>query len=226
MDIKHTAILALALLACSCHDTLRNGDLVFQANESSNFVDAIEAATYNGGLSFSHVGLVYTSDTGIYVIEATPRHGVVATPIEAFLDDSAHDTFGKPLVKYYRAKASHDLADKAVAKALSLIGTPYDFAFDTGTENIYCSELIYECFIGTDGRHLFETQPMNFRDANGNLPAYWVEHFGRLGIPIPENESGTNPNDMARSDKIKELAIQDAYSSSNLAAKKLKLTLP
>lgn len=208
MKFKNLVCFFFALVVCSCTDTLRNGDLVFQVNDNSGFVDAIETATNRDGLSFSHVGIVYLSDTGHYIIEATPKHGVVATTIEDFLDDSAHDSDGNPMVKYYRVKTTQDLADKAVLKAISFIGTPYDFAFAQGTENIYCSELVYECFLDKDGNHIFPSQPMNFRDADGNLPVYWEEHFKKLGIPVPENEKGTNPNDMAQSGIIKALKIK------------------
>ena len=33
--------------------------------------------------------------------------------------------------------------------------------------------------------------------ADGELPAYWSEHFAALGMPVPEGVAGTNPNDMA-----------------------------
>jgi len=208
MRLRHFASLIVTVLFCSCTETLRNGDIVFQVNDSSDFVDAIEAATNKSDLSFSHVGMVNVTDSGIYIIEANPKKGVVATPLVDFYDDSAHDRSGKPLVIFYRVKASQDIADKAVARAASFIGRPYDFAFSQGANELYCSELIYECFIDEDGKHIFTTQPMNFRDENGQLPPYWTEHFNRLGIPVPENEEGTNPNDMASSDKVELLRIK------------------
>lgn len=198
----------IALMLYSCHDRFRNGDLVFQINESSDFVDAIEAATNKPDLSFSHVGLISVTDSGVYIIEASPKHGVVATELNDFYDDSAHDGNGKPMVRFYRAKVAQDIADKAVARAASFIGTPYDFAFSQGTSELYCSELIYESFIDENGQHLFPSQPMNFRDDKGDLPSYWIEHFNKLGIPVPENEEGTNPNDMANSDAVEILKIK------------------
>ena len=199
-------IIAIVLSACS--DCLRNGDLVFQTNDDSDFTDAIVSSTDRNGLSFSHVGILYSSDTGQYIIEATPKHGVVATAINDFLDDSAHDNEDNPLVRFYRVKISQDLADKAVKRALSFIGKPYDFAFNPDSESIYCSELVYESYLDENGCHIFTTQPMNFRDAEGNLPPYWIEHFGKLGIAIPENEEGTNPNDMADSEMIEALRMR------------------
>jgi alpha-L-fucosidase len=40
-------------------------------------------------------------------------------------------------------------------------------------------------------------------DADGNLPDYWVDHFRKLGIPVPEGVEGTNPADLARSPLLK-----------------------
>ena len=208
MKILRFVIPFFALMLNACSDRLHNGDLVFQINESSDFVDAIEASTNKSDLSFSHVGLVSVTDSGIYVIEASPKHGVVATRLNDFYDDSAHDKNGKPMVRFYRAKVAQDIADKAVARAASFIGTPYDFAFSQGTSELYCSELIYESFIDENGQHLFPTLPMNFRNDKGDLPSYWIEHFNKLGIPVPENEEGTNPNDMANSDAVEILKIK------------------
>ena len=46
---------------------------------------------------------------------------------------------------------------------------------------------------------------MNWRDAEGRLPEYWVEHFRQLGAEVPEGVPGTNPTDMARSPLLKKL---------------------
>ena len=43
---------------------------------------------------------------------------------------------------------------------------------------------------------------MNFRDADGNLPAYWIEHFEKQNAEIPENELGSNPGELSKSEKI------------------------
>ena len=67
---------------------------------------------------------------------------------------------------------------------------------------MYCSELVYECYLMCDGQHLFEAKPMNWRDKEGNLPQYWQEHFEKLGMPVPEGVPGTNPTDLSRSPQL------------------------
>ena len=62
------------------------------------------------------------------------------------------------------------------------------------------AELIEVVFDG-----LFPSKPMNWRDAEGNLPKYWVQHFKKLGVPVPEGVPGTNPTDLSRSPILKKL---------------------
>jgi hypothetical protein len=101
--------------------------------------------------------------------------------------------------------------DSVLTRARSYIGQPYDKAFLPDNGALYCSELIYECFLedysyesGTD-RHLFKASPMNWRDANGNLPKYWMKHFKKLKMAVPEGVMGTNPTDLSRSPLLRRL---------------------
>ena len=44
---------------------------------------------------------------------------------------------------------------------------------------------------------------MTFKNPQtGEFLAGWVDHYKKLGIPVPEGEPGCNPNGMAASDKI------------------------
>ena len=46
---------------------------------------------------------------------------------------------------------------------------------------------------------------MNWKDASGEFPAYWVWLFDLIGEPIPQDVPGTNPQQMAT-----EPILQDA----------------
>jgi len=37
---------------------------------------------------------------------------------------------------------------------------------------------------------------MNFKDSEGQMPSYWTRLFAQLGQPIPQDEPGTNPQQM------------------------------
>ena len=199
-------ILGFAALEISCtpssrrKDSLREGDLIFQANEGSDFVSAIEAVTSSKdpGMSFSHVGIVHYRE-GIkapYVIEATPSYGVVATPLSEFLDSSAHSSVdGCPLVRVKRYPDAR-IARKAAQRSLKFLGKEYDFLFSPGQETLYCTELVYYCFRTDDGKPLLNTNPMTFKDSTGKTSPLWEEYYARREAPIPEGVPGTNPNDM------------------------------
>lgn len=46
---------------------------------------------------------------------------------------------------------------------------------------------------------------MSFRDAEGQMPAFWVELFAKLGETVPEGVPGTNPNDLSRDEQLVEV---------------------
>ena len=166
------------------------GDLLFiRANPyDSDMEQAIKESTGK----YTHVALLelehnpkYPGGTAAWVIEATPSKGVVRTPWHDWRHSWDYDT--------YRLNIPFDTA-AVIARAKSLLGKPYDNAFLPDNDAYYCSELIQTAF-----GDLFESKPMNWRDANGKLPDYWKKHFKELGIPVPEGVPGTNPTDLSHS---------------------------
>jgi photosystem II stability/assembly factor-like uncharacterized protein len=169
---------------------LRPGDLLFFSEEGA-MDNAIKASTGQ----YTHVAMVESlgqRDT-VWIIDATQKHGVSRRPY-IFKIDNHPDVYRVD----FRAAF---YADDAIRRARSFIGQPYDNAFLPDNGALYCSELIYECYrdIADSDTHLFESKPMNWRDANGKLPDYWKKHFKELGIPVPEGVPGTNPTDLSRS---------------------------
>lgn len=174
--------------------TLQSGDLLFLTKNKSAMEKAITASTGE----YSHVALVERdSADDVWVIEASPKEGVQRVPYEQFERNHLH-SFGKD-IDIYRLTVPFDTA-AVLARAKSLIGKPYDDAFLPDNDAYYCSELIQVAFGG-----LFESKPMNWRDAYGNLPEYWIRHFEKLNIPVPEGVMGTNPTDLSRSPLLKKL---------------------
>ena len=53
-----------------------------------------------------------------------------------------------------------------------------------------------ECFRDADGRMIFPSSPMNFKGPDGEFPVYWVWLFEQLGMAVPQDVPGTNPNGM------------------------------
>lgn len=189
-------LVCVLLTACMEAGVLHDGDLIFQANEDGGFVDAIENVTDG---AWSHVGIIQLRADGVYVLEASPGQGVVRTPLAAFLDASAHDAAGRAVVKVCRIRdLSAAEAAAALGRAEVCLGRPYDYAFDPGTEALYCSELVYESFRKEDGSYIFKANPMSFKGPDGKTDPYWIRYYERMERDIPEGVPGTNPNDLSR----------------------------
>ena len=172
--------------------TLQSGDLIFWSKGGSVMEKAITASTGE----YTHVALVECDSAGdVWIIEAIPEKGVQRKSFRAFdRGFSMSRTFD-----VYRLTIPFDTAT-VIARATNLVGKPYDDAFLPDNDAYYCSELIQVAF-----GDLFESKPMNWRDADGQLPEYWVKHFEKLGAPVPEGVPGTNPTDMSRSPLLKRL---------------------
>ena len=173
--------------------TLLPGDLLFY-EDSAGMGAAIRESTGH----YTHVAMIESVGDTIYIIDATQRYGVSRRPFLRQLNDD------RPYPTAYRLTIPFDTA-VVIAHARSFVGQPYDNAFLPDNGALYCSELIYECYLDTAGRHLFEAQPMNFRNKQGRMPHYWKKHFKRLGIKVPEGILGTNPTDMSRSPLLHKL---------------------
>ena len=70
---------------------------------------------------------------------------------------------------------------------------------------LYCSELVRESYLGPEGEYLFDEAPMNFLDAEGEMPLYWTQLFALLGMDVPQGVPGTNPQAMSESGLLKKL---------------------
>ena len=175
--------------------TLQSGDLIFLNNNRSDMEKAITASTGE----YTHVALVERdSADDVWVIEASPKKGVQRISYKQF--ERNHNLgFFRGNIDIYRLTVPFDTL-AVIARAKSLVGKPYDEAFLPYNDAYYCSELIQVAF-----GDIFPSKPMNWRDADGNLPDYWKKHFEKLGVAVPEGVLGTNPTDMSRSPLLKRL---------------------
>lgn len=192
------------VLSCA-GQCLENGDLLFEVAGISEFSKAISSSTAAvDSLQFDHVAMVFIEDNGaVKVIEASPEAGVRKIAIEDFLF-SATKIGDKPGVVVKRLKEDYS-SRKAVERALKCIGMPYDWWYLPNNGKMYCSELIYECYIDNKGNHIFEARPMNFRTPDGKLPEFWVNLYKELGQPVPEGVLGTNPADLSKDKRLTEI---------------------
>ena len=193
-------------LFCACanveHFRLQTGDLLFQVGENSELSAAIaEATSGESCVHYTHVGIALVENGTVFVVEATPPK-VCKTLLDSFLLRSA-SAAEKPIVAVGRLKKKYRNAiPHAVVRAKKLLGKPYDYVYSPDNDAYYCSELVTLSFLNAQSMPIFETVSMNFRDADGNLPTYWIEHFEKHNAVIPENRPGSNPGDLSKSDKI------------------------
>jgi len=206
--IATKSILFLFAAFAAVGQQFQTGDLLFQVGSSSGMNDAIATATgQETHIPYTHVGIIYVENDTVFVIEATSPE-VTKTLLDAFLLRSAH-VDGKPVVTVRRLIEEYrEIIPQAIVRAKSLLGKPYDYIFSPDNDAYYCSELVLVSFLNRHGEPIFETISMNFRDADGNLPAFWIEHFEKHNAEIPENRPGSNPVDLSKSDKIEIVKIQ------------------
>ena len=48
---------------------------------------------------------------------------------------------------------------------------------------------------------------MNWKDSNGEIPVYWTQLFGMMGMEVPQGEPGTNPQEMAMSPALESVNV-------------------
>ena len=204
--MRYIPVFLFLICACTTSDEdfrLQNGDLLFQVGENTELDEAIAGVTTGEShIRYTHIGIVFLENDTVYVIEATPP-AVCITKLDSFLLRSAK-LAGKPVVAVGRLKKEYrEAIPQAIVRAKTLLGKPYDYVYSPDNNAYYCSELVACSFLDRQSRPVFEPVSMNFRDADGNLPTYWIEHFEKYDAVIPENRPGSNPGDLSRSDKIK-----------------------
>ena len=188
--------------------SLKNGDLIFQEGmpeKNENGIDLTkaiaESTSGKDDVNYTHVGIVIFEKGEPYIIEAS-TDGVRETHLEDFVASSEFEE-GKPLIGIARLKDTIAISPSDAAKrAKKLIGKGYDYYFKPDNGLYYCSELVYDCYLMHDGSHFFESEPMSFEDRDGHISDEWTEHFSKLGVPVPQGVTGTNPGDMSKCPKL------------------------
>ena len=203
-------IFSICFITYGCQNShrgfeLQTGDLLFQDLDGSSLSDAIEEVTAEEKpLSFSHIGIMVSSEKdGLVVLEAIGE-AVQYTSLDSFLTRSLN-TDRMPKVRVARLKKQHQSRIKeAISYGKSLVGLPYDSVYRMSDSTYYCSELIYEMFKHSGGgSEIFKLNPMTFKDAKtGLFHPVWVDYYKKLGVEIPEGEPGCNPNGMSESKEI------------------------
>lgn len=188
--IASLLIAAVALTACvngAPSTELQTGDLVFV-----NIPD--------DGSLYIHTAILDVDSEGTWILDATDKRGVARYPLDTFILDYHRHDGSFPAFEVFRLKDATGV-EEFVAAAKKYIGEKYDISFLPDNGKHYCTELVYDSYI-RDGEHIFESGPMDFKNASGEFPAFWVRIFNNLGAEIPQGLEGTNPQTMRESAAI------------------------
>ena len=213
-----TLLAAVAVLSClsACRKPveppvepkIETGDLLFvgipRSYEEDTMAEAIAEATSSGDtVNFIHTAVLEVDSLGgVWVIDATLARGVDRHPLDTLLADFAlHKPGAVETFEVWRLKDNRDAA-RYVAAAKTMLGEPYDVYFRPVNGRHYCTEIVYDAYVDTAGNPLFEAVPMNFKDKEGNMPAYWEKLFASLGEEVPQGVPGTNPQMMRESPNL------------------------
>ena len=154
---------------------LENGDLIF-VKDSSDIGQAIQESTGH----YSHVAIFLDG----FIYHASTEGGVIAQSPEDFFEaERIYDLYRYAEIDCTEVKK----------RAESHLGAPYNASFYPDGDGFYCSQFIAELL------PIFETIPMKFGDDTQEISDFWREYYQELGFPVPLNQPGTNPSQLAAS---------------------------
>jgi len=181
---------------------IETGDLLFVGIPMDYWADdmasAIADATAAGDtVNWIHTAILEVDEAGeVWVIDATLAYGVDRHPLDTLRTQFKLDRpDATETLEVMRLKDNRDAA-RFVTQAKSLLGEEYDVYFKSSNGRHYCTELVYDIYVDADGQPIFASQPMNFLNAEGEMPPYWTKLFAMLGEEVPQGEPGTNPQMM------------------------------
>ena len=165
---------------------LKNGDLLFMSDES-DFSKAIIETTDK----FSHVGIYF--DHMIY--HASRKLGVAKQNLDEYLKEEKREVF---IFRYPQIDA-----EIIKERAERYLGCEYNHSFYPDDKKFYCSQYIAEIL------PIFDIVSMKFGDGEKKVSDYWKKYYEDLGVPVPLEKPGTNPSQIAKSEKFKYIGKLD-----------------
>lgn len=186
-------------LAVDVHE----GDLLFVTAGRSGLSAAIDDATgTQGAPSFDHVALVASAPQGWEVLHADEK-GSRRQSLTEFQQDAQAK---QRQIVVYRLRAPQQAAIKdAVATARTMLGKPYNTSYVLNEDSYYCSDFIERAF---RAHRVLALQPMNFRNPQtGQIAQHWVDLYRGMGMDVPQDQPGTNPNGMSAAPVLQRIGV-------------------
>lgn len=182
-------------------DALKSGDLLFVEAQNTGVSGAINRSTQVGTWQFDHVALVEHDSHNFFVLHATTQGGSIRQPLAEFL---AQRSPNQQAIQVFRLTSDYQQSiTPALERAHALLGKPYNYSYVLNEDSYYCSDFIERAF---RSHSIFNHIPMNFKNpATGVIDEIWVERYVKLGKSVPQDEPGSNPNQLAQSEKLEYL---------------------
>lgn len=183
---------------------LKNGDLIFVGAQTEELSGAISRVTkISNETNFDHVGLIEKMTDSIFVLHAAPMGGSQREEIHHFYTSQ---TEKKNMIVIYRLKEKYQSSiPNAIVKAKTMLGKPYNWLYILNDNELYCSDFIERAF---RENNIFELIPMNFKNKEtGIIDDFWIDFYKKKGKTVPQDEPGTNPNQLATSDKLERIGV-------------------
>lgn len=167
---------------------LQNGDLLFMSDQSDLSKAIIETTE-----KYSHVGICFEG----MLYHASRKRGVAKQKLEEYFAEEKHEVF---IYRYPEIDA-----EIIRERAERYLGCQYNHSFYPDNGKFYCSQYIAEIL------PIFDIIPMKFGDGENEISDYWKKYYEELGVPVPLNQPGTNPGQLAKSGKLLYIGKLDFY---------------
>ncbi len=204
--LKAISFFFIFLLFAHCKNSqnlrVKNGDLLFVTAKESGLSGAINKVTKKQeNASFDHIGILQKQGKSVFVLHAAPQGGSQKQNLDAFLKDQTNE--GQKVVLYRLKPHFQHTIPKAIEKANSMLGKPYNFNYILDENSYYCSDYIERSFRED---HIFNLEPMTFIDpGTREINIFWQKFYAEKNLKVPQGEPGCNPNGLAASDKIERI---------------------
>lgn len=178
---------------------IQNGDLIFVGALTEELSGAISRATkISDQTNFDHVGLIEKTTDSIFVLHAAPMGGSQREEINHFYNSQTEKN--NQIVIYRLKKEVQSTIPNAIVKAKTMLGKPYNWLYILNDDELYCSDFVERAFRDDQ---VFELIPMNFKNKEtGIIDDFWIDFYRKKGKEVPQDEPGTNPNQLATSEKL------------------------
>lgn len=181
---------------------LQTGDLLFVGAKKDQLSGAINRVTQRqANASFDHVGILEVSESGIYILHASPEKGSVHEPLDSLVNRTTSKS--KQMSVYRLSDYAQSSIPEAINTAKTLLGMPYNWTYVLNDSSLYCSDFVERAFRYAA---LFSLEPMTFLNPDtGQTDSYWVEFYKNLEMEVPEGQLGCNPNGLAASEHLRKV---------------------